>query len=88
MNNYDYPEGSDTIYAPWNEIKYEEKEIEVEVTITLTRVFKIKVDDYKVLDRKRDELDYSCCDLEKAVKNQIDFPEEWEIQNMEVEQIE
>ena len=36
MNNYDYPLGSDTKDAPWNQEKLPEKEIEVTISVTLS----------------------------------------------------
>lgn len=60
-----------------------EKEIEVTVSMTLSKTVKIKVDDYKVLDSGNDEdgtyfenIDYSYCDLENAVQEQMFLPHE------------
>ena len=80
-NNYDYPYGADGPNAPWNQVDNPEKEIEVTVSITLSKTVKIKVSDYIVYsnedERGRcfDTLDYSDCDLKKAVKDQIILPQ-------------
>jgi hypothetical protein len=80
MDNYNYPLGADNKDAPWNHEDLEEREIEVLVSITLSKSVKIKVNDY-TLDCGRDEdglycenIDYSNCDLKKAVKEQIYLP--------------
>ncbi len=82
MNNYDYPVGADTPDAPWNQKDNSEKEIEVTVSITLSKTLKIRVNDYQIIDSGKDEdgeyfedIDYSCCDLKKAVKEQILLPQ-------------
>lgn len=72
-NNYNYPAGSDTPEAPWNEEILPDKEIEVTVSITLSKTVKVIVNDYIV-----DEdgcIDYSNCDLNKAVKEQMTLPQ-------------
>ena len=80
-NNYDYPYGTDGPNAPWNQVDNPEKEIEVTVSITLSKTVKIKVSDYTIYsnedERGRcfDTLDYSDCDLKKAVKDQIILPQ-------------
>lgn len=77
------PIGSDTKDAPWNQPDNEEREIEVAVSITLSKNFKIKVSDYEVINSGKDEdgnyyedIDYSNCNLEEEVKNQIYLPYE------------
>lgn len=80
-NNYDYPCGTDGPNAPWNQKELPEKEIEVTVSITLSKTIKIKVSDYTVYSIEADNgkcfdtLDYSDCDLKKAVKDQIILPQ-------------
>lgn len=80
MDNY--PLGANTPDAPWNQTN-EEKEIEVTVSITLSKTFKILVSDYTIVDSGKDEdgeyfkdIDYSDCDLKRAVNNQITLPNE------------
>lgn len=81
MNNYDYPWGADTPDAPWNQSDPESKEVNVTVSITLSKQFTIKVDDYKeYTDQDEDDIyttvDFSDCDLKKAVQEQINLPNE------------
>lgn len=83
MDNYNYPVGSDTSDAPWNQSENSEKEIEVTVCISLSKTVKIKVSDYKITDCGKDEdgyyfedIDYSDCDLKGAVGEQITLPHE------------
>jgi len=82
MNNYDYPEGADELSAPWNEEDKKSKEIEVCVSVTLSKTVKIKVSDYTIIESGVDEdgepfedIDYSTCDLKKAVEEQIVLPQ-------------
>lgn len=67
--------------APWNKKESSEKEIEVLVSLTISKTFRIKVRDYTVEDSGRDEdgdyfenIDYSDCNLRKAVEEQILLP--------------
>lgn len=78
-----YPDGADTSSAPWNEKHKKEKEIEVCISITLSKSVKIRVSDYTVVDSGVDEdgepfedIDYSTCDLKKAVEEQIILPQD------------
>ena len=94
MNNYDYPLGADNDSAPWNQEKLPEREIEVTVSITLSKTAKIKVSDYKVVDKGKDEddcyfeeIDYSDCNLIKAVREQHILPQDiqdWNEDDLEV----
>lgn len=81
MDNYNYPLGADTKDAPWNEVEVPEEEIEVTVSVTLSKTVKIKVTDYTVesgTDEEGEhfkEIDYSSCDLKRAVEEQITLPQ-------------
>ena len=76
MDNYNYPFGSDTDDAPWNEVEYNEEEIEVTVSITLSKTVKILVNDYRVeQDEDGNYIDFSDCDLKTAVEDQITLPQ-------------
>lgn len=81
MDNYNYPLGADTKDAPWNEVEVPEEEIEVTVSVTLSKTVKIKVTDYTVESGTDEEgehfkdIDYSSCDLKKAVEEQITLPQ-------------
>lgn len=81
MDNYNYPLGADTSDAPWNQEDLQEREIEVTVSVTISSTVKVKVSDYEVIDSGKDEdghyyehIDYSNCDLKKAVEEQIILP--------------
>lgn len=83
MDNYNYPMGADTKDAPWNQVDNPEREIEVTVSVTLSKTVKIKVSDYEITDSGKDEdgeyfedIDYSKCDLKRAVKEQITLPQD------------
>lgn len=78
MNNYNYPAGADTKDAPWNQEVKPCREIEVTVSITLSKTVEIEVDDYTY---EMDEdgtpyIDYSTCNLKRAVKDQVILPNE------------
>lgn len=82
MDNYNYPIGSDIPEAPWNRVPNPEREIEVTVSVTLSKTVKIKVSDYEITDSGKDEdgdyfedIDYSDCDLKRAVEEQIYLPQ-------------
>ena len=83
MDNYNYPMGADTPDAPWNQVDNPEREIEVLVSVTLSKTFKVRVSDYTIADSGEDEdgfyfedIDYSECDLKRAVEGQIVLPQE------------
>lgn len=83
MDNYNYPVGSDTPNAPWNQNDNPEREIEVTVSITLSKTVKISVSNYTIIDSGKDEdglyyedVDYSDCNLTEAVKAQLFLPYE------------
>lgn len=79
-----YPMGAEhDPRAPYNEVEPSEKEVEVTISVTLSKTVKIKVSDYEIIDSGKDEdgehfedIDYSNCDLKKAVKEQIILPHE------------
>ena len=73
-DNYNYPLGTDTPNAPWNQEEQPNREIEVTVSVTLSKTVKINVDDYTV--EEDGSIDYSSCDLNKAVIEQITLPKD------------
>lgn len=91
-----YPPGAEhDPNAPWNQIDNPERKIEVTVSVTLSKTVKIKVSDYEITDSGKDEdgeyfedIDYSNCDLKKAVKEQIILPQDtckgWNVDDFEV----
>lgn len=80
MNNYDYPMGADTPNAPWNKIDPEPRKIEVTVSITLSKTVEVEVTDYTAEEDYDEDgynginYDYSECDLEQAVRDQVTLP--------------
>lgn len=80
MNNYDYPVGSDTEDAPWNETEQPERKIEVTISVTLSKTVEVSVNDYKCVEDIDEEgrcisYDYTDCDLKSAVECQIFLPQ-------------
>lgn len=81
MNTGGYPLGAkDDPNAPYNQVPLSEEEVEVCVSVTYHKTFKIKVTDYTIIEEGRDEdgdyykdVDFSSCDLYKAVHEQIDL---------------
>lgn len=75
-SNSNYPAMSKSEWdnAPWNEEILPDKEIEVTVSVTLSKTVKINVDDYTV--EEDGSIDYSSCDLNKAVMEQITLPKD------------
>lgn len=59
-NNYDYPCGTDTPDAPWNEVENPEEEFEVTISQTLSKTVTVFTSDYNL------EID---CDEEGCYRN-------------------
>jgi hypothetical protein len=85
MDNYsNYPLGAEHDHnAPWNQKDFEEKDIEVTISVTLSKTVTISVNDYKIEESGLDEegyyfedIDFSECNLEEAVKEQITLPQD------------
>ena len=84
MDNYNYPLGAEyDPNAPWNQKDLEEKDIEVTISVTLSKTVTISVNDYKIGESGLDEegyyfedIDFSECNLEEAVKEQITLPQD------------
>ena len=80
MNNYDYPMGADTPDAPWNQVDTEPRKIKVTVSITLSKTVEVEVTDYTAEEDYDEDgynginYDYSECDLEQAVRDQVTLP--------------
>lgn len=76
MNNYDYPEGSDNSFAPWNEIEQDGELVEVTISQTLSKQVEVEVNDYEVDwdydddGSKIPELNFSNCDLRTPTLDQ------------------
>ena len=91
MNN-NYPAGSNTPDAPWNEVDPEVRSVEVEITLTLTKRVNLKVSDYELIEQGVDkegvffeDIDFSNCDIDSAVKEQVDLPKNWIIEDIDTE---
>ena len=81
MNESDYyPTGTyNNPDAPWNEVTKKSQKVEVTVSITLSKTVEIEVDDYTTEELNEDSIyntiyNFDNCDLEQAVRNQIDLP--------------
>lgn len=77
MDNYPALTSSQLENAPWNEVELEPKKIKVTVSITLSKT--VEVDDYNVIDDINEfghihVDDFSECDLEQAVRDQVTLP--------------
>ena len=76
-----YPAGAEyDPKAPWNQVEPEPRKIEVTVSITLSKTVEVEVTDY-IAEEDYDEdgyhgisYDYSECNLEQAVRNQVTLP--------------
>lgn len=82
-SNYPIMSQSEWNNAPWNQTDNPKREIEVLVSVTLSKTFKVRVSDYTIADSGKDEgdfyfedIDYSECDLKRAVEEQIVLPQE------------
>ena len=63
MDNYNYPEGSDTSSAPWNQVELPEKEFTVTATFSLDREVKVHTSDYtQDVDWDEDSGKVACID--------------------------
>ena len=84
MDNYNYPIGADNPDAPWNEVELPAIDTEVTVSITISKTIKVPVVDY-TLDEEGN-IDFSECDLKKAVEENIRLPNinGWDLDNFEV----
>ena len=80
MNNYDYPMGADTPDAPWNQVDPEPRKIKVTVSITLSKTVEVEVTDYTAEEDYDEDgynginYNYSECNLEQAVRDQVTLP--------------
>ena len=80
-----YPAGAEfDPRAPWNEVELPPKDVEVTVSITVSRTMKVPVRDYTI--DEEGNVDFSECDLKKAVEENIRLPNinGWDLDNFEV----
>lgn len=88
MNNY--PLGSDTPDAPWNQEKQEPLKVKATIYLTISKTVDLEVDDYDYEDYVDEDgldmtdYDFSNCDLKRAAREQINIPSDWCEDDMEV----
>ena len=80
-----YPAGAEfDPRAPWNEVELPPKEVEVTISAIVSKTMKVPVRDYTI--DEEGEIDFSNCDLKKAVEENIRLPNTkgWDLDNFEV----
>lgn len=80
-----YPAGAEfDPRAPWNEVELPPKEVEVTISAIVSKTIKVPVRDY-IIDEEGN-IDFSECDLKKAVEENIRLPNinGWDLDNFEV----
>ena len=85
-SNSNYPPMSQSEWdsAPWNEVELPPKDVEVTVSITVSRTMKVPVTDYTI--DEEGGIDFSNCDLNKAVEDSghlLNF-KNWNVDDFEV----
>lgn len=81
MESGGYPPGAEfDPNAPYNQVDLPEKEIEVTISVTLSKTVKVMVDDYEVEEDADEDgrylsYDFSGCNLNKAVEDQVVLPQ-------------
>ena len=80
-----YPAGAEyDPRAPWNQVEPKPKKVEVTVSITLSKTVEVEVTDYTAEENIDEEnnhniiYDFSECNLEQAVRDQILLPNDTE----------
>ena len=80
-----YPAGAEfDPRAPWNEVELSPKDVEVTISAIVSKTIKVPVRDY-IIDEEGN-IDFSECDLKKAVEENIRLPNinGWDLDNFEV----
>ena len=80
-----YPAGAEfDPRAPWNEVELPPKDVEVTISAIVSKPIKVPVRDY-IIDEEGN-IDFSECDLKKAVEENIRLPNinGWDLDNFEV----
>ena len=80
-----YPAGAEfDPRAPWNEVELPPKDVEVTISAIVSKTIKVPVRDY-IIDEEGN-VDFSECDLKKAVEENIRLPNinGWDLHNFEV----
>ena len=83
-SNYPPMSQSDYDRAPWNEVELPPKDVEITVSVTISKTMKVPVGDY-IIDEEGN-IDFSECDLKKAVEENVRLPNTkgWDLDNFEV----
>ena len=80
-----YPAGAEfDPRAPWNEVELPPKEVEVTISAIVSKTMKVPARDYTI--DEEGNIDFSDCDLKKAVEENIRLPNinGWDLDNFEV----
>ena len=80
-----YPAGAEfDPRAPWNEVELPPKDVEVTISAIVSKTIKVPVRDY-IIDEEGN-VDFSECDLKKAVEENVRLPNTkgWYLDNFEV----
>ena len=80
-----YPAGAEfDPRAPWNEVELPPKELEVTISAIVSKTMKVPVRDYTI--DEEGNIDFSDCDLKKAVEENVRLPNTkgWDLDNFEV----
>ena len=71
-SNYPPMSQSDWDRAPWNEVELPPKEVEVTISAIVSKTIKVPVRDYTF--DEEGHIDFSECDLKKAVEENVRLP--------------
>ena len=80
-----YPAGAEfDPRAPWNEVELPPKDVEVTISAIVSKTIKVPVRDYTI--DAEGNIDFSDCDLKKAVEENVRLPNTkgWDLDNFEV----
>ena len=80
-----YPAGAEfDPRAPWNEVELPPKDVEVTISAIVSKTIKVPVRDYTI--DEEGNIDFSECDLKKAVEENVRLPNTkgWDLDNFEV----
>ena len=80
-----YPAGAEfDPRAPWNEVELPPKEVEVTISAIVSKTMKVPVRDYTI--DEEGNIDFSECNLKKAVEENVRLPNTkgWDLDNFEV----
>ena len=80
-----YPAGAEfDPRAPWNEVELPPKDVEVTISAIVSKTIKVPVRDYTI--DEEGNIDFSECDLKRAVEENIRLPNinGWDLDNFEV----